>query len=495
MKRTSTWRDRVLLGCTSFLIGAGAVSAAPTDTVAARDGSGFSGKIDALLTSFDKPRAPGCAVGVVRDGKVIHRSAFGMADIGAGRQITPATRFYIASVSKQFTALSIMLLAVDGKLSLDDELQKWVPEVPRYAEPVKIRHLLSHTSGLRDYLWLLRLAGVDTFENVDQAVAFKVIAHQEGVDFRPGENYQYSNTGFFLLARIVERASGLPFPRFLRERIFTPLGMSQTYSLESQNEFSVDERKALGYQTNDDGFSLNTVPTPYGGDGGIMTTVDDFLKYDQDFTSGSKVWNERVRALMLTPGVLHTADGKTTPIEYSAGLEVKKLRGQRAILHSGALGGYRAYYLRFPERAFSFVALCNRSDANLAPKVLSVAQATLGNVFAKEQPKPDDDEAGQPLSPELIDAFVGAYYSDALRATYAIEREGKGFRTTITSEFASQPRVYHTETPRLLATGRIEDYPLRLEYALDRDASGKVQALRIESSRGYGIQLKRVPVK
>jgi CubicO group peptidase (beta-lactamase class C family) len=196
----------------------------------AADG-GIQVKVDAIFTNYDKPDSPGCALGVIKDGRIIYSRGYGMANlehnIANGSKIT----YDIGSTSKQFTAASILLLAQAGKLSLEDDVRKFIPELPAYQKPVLIRHLIHHTSGLRDYLTLFSLAGVNFDDTTTEADALKIILRQKALNFVPGDEWLYSNSGFFLLSIVVKRASGKSLAEFARENIFDPLGMKQTIFL------------------------------------------------------------------------------------------------------------------------------------------------------------------------------------------------------------------------------------------------------------------------
>ena len=200
----------------------------PAGPVEAIDGSKRAG-IDALLAAHERPGEPGCTVGIYREGSVLYSGAFGMADLASGRRLTPDTPIAIASISKQFVASAILSLAQDGKLSLDDDIRKYLPELPDYGAPITLRRLLTHTSGIRDYIGLIELSGHRKAEHVPAARIVAVIAQQQGLNFPPGEQYQYSNSGYLLAGLIVERVSGEEFAAFARRRVFEPLGMKNTW--------------------------------------------------------------------------------------------------------------------------------------------------------------------------------------------------------------------------------------------------------------------------
>src|ERR1041385_6854545 len=196
----------------------------------------LAARVDSVFAAFTAPGSPGCALGVVQDGRLGYSGGYGLASIELGVPITSRTVFDIGSVSKQFTAMAVLLLAREGKLSLDDEIQKYLPEIPRYARPVTSRHLLHHTSGLRDYIDLLGWSGVQEESVTGDRDALAILARQRAANFEAGAEYLYSNSGFFLLSVIVRRASGKSLRAFAAERIFGPLGMRHSFYLDDHNE-------------------------------------------------------------------------------------------------------------------------------------------------------------------------------------------------------------------------------------------------------------------
>ncbi|MBA3693269.1 MAG: serine hydrolase, partial [Acidobacteria bacterium] len=226
-------------------------------------------KVDALFAQWDKPDSPGCALGVIKDGNFIYKRGYGMANLDYNIPISPNTSFYIASTSKQFTAASIALLAREGKISLDDDIRKYLPEIPQYQSPITIRHLVYHTSGIRDYLDLTGLAGRHT-EDVNTDDDFiKFIARQKNLNFKPGERYLYSNSGYFLLSQIVKRASGKSLRAFTDENVFKPLGMVNTRFHDDRSE--IIKNRATGYfPRKGGGFSVLITNFDGVGDGGLF---------------------------------------------------------------------------------------------------------------------------------------------------------------------------------------------------------------------------------
>jgi CubicO group peptidase (beta-lactamase class C family) len=295
-----------------------------------------------------------------------------MANLEHGVPITWQTVFDLGSTSKQFTAMSVLLLEQEGRLSLDDDVRKWIPELPRYANPVTIRHLLHHTSGLRDYLTLMWLRGVN-FDGVTTAGdAVAIITRQRETNFEPGSEYLYSNSGYFLLSEIVRRASGKTLAEFARERIFTPLGMEVTHFHDDHT--MIVPHRATGYAPRKGGdFRISMSGFEQIGDGSVMTTVEELARWDANFHTGS-VGGRELLARIETRGRLTSG----RELDYASGLMVGSYRGLRTIRHGGSWAGYRADFLRFPGERTSIAVLCNLTTAGpgrLAQRVADVVLA------------------------------------------------------------------------------------------------------------------------
>ncbi len=311
--------------------------------------------IDALFAEWDRTASPGCSLAVIHEGEIVYARGYGMANLDWGIANSPTTVFRIGSTSKQITAACIALLRLDGALSLDDEIQEYVPEMPRYERPITVRHLVHHTSGVRDYLSLMSYAGRREHDWYTTEEAVEIIARQKSLNFLPGEQYTYSNSGYLLLGVIVERVSGKTLREFAQERIFDPLGMRHTHYHDDHTE--VVSGRALGYSPADEGgIRIDVTTLDMVGDGGVFTTVEDFFLWDQNFYHG-EVGGPRFLKLIQTPGVLN--DGES--LDYAFGLGVGKYRGLRTVSHSGGFAGYGAQLIRFPEQRFSVI--CFEVDA------------------------------------------------------------------------------------------------------------------------------------
>jgi CubicO group peptidase (beta-lactamase class C family) len=367
-------------------------------------------RIDSVFTRYGKPTSPGCALGLYRDGRIVYSKGYGSANLELGVPLSPASVFDIGSTSKQFTAMSILLLAEDGKLSLDEDVRKYLPELPDYGTPITIGHLLHHTSGLRDYTTLLVLAGEPTENWTTDDDAFEILVRQRGLNFKPGSEWQYSNSGFFLLSIIVKRVSGQSLRRFAQHRIFEPLGMTHTH-IHDDHTMVVPSR-AIGYVPSDSGgpFRIEMSDWEQTGDGSVLTTVEDLVKWDENFYSG-QVGGSAVLAAMVKPGTL--ANGKV--LDYASGLFLGEYRGLKIVEHGGAWAGYRAQLLRFPSEHVSVACLCNLGSADPEGMAQRVADVYLADQLGppRERVASASDTvagAGSPmLPPERLRAAVGTY--------------------------------------------------------------------------------------
>ena len=364
-------------------------------------------RVDSIFVAFDKPTSPGCALGVYNAGQVTYTRGYGMANLEHGVPITPQTVFDLGSTSKQFTAMSVLLLEEERRLSLDDDVRKWIPELPRHAKPVTIRHLLHHTSGLRDYLTLMWLRGVN-FDGVTTANdAVSIITRQRETNFEPGSEYLYSNSGYFLLSEIVRRASGKSLAEFARERIFTPLGMAVTHFHDDHT--MIVPRRATGYAPRTDGaFRISMSGFEQIGDGSVMTTVEELARWDGNFYTGS-VGGRQLLARMETRGSLTSG----RELDYASGLVVGSYRGLRTIRHGGSWAGYRADLLRFPEERTSIAVLCNLSTAAPGRLAQGVADVLLADRLSARAVATTAGRAGSPGSVRVdrseLARYVGAY--------------------------------------------------------------------------------------
>lgn len=344
-------------------------STAPTPA----ETGGLTAAVDAIFSDYAKPGTPGCAVGIARGGKVVLERGYGYADLEHDIPIAPETIFEAGSVSKQFAAAAIVMLAEEGKLSLDDPARKHVPELHETASAITIRQLLNHTSGLRDFGPIIGVAGwprgTRLFTHAD---ILEVLGRQESLNFEPGTEWTYNTGAYNVLAVIAERVSGTTLPEFTRTRIFEPLGMTRSSWRDDYRRVVKDRATAYvpskggGYRTAMD------IENIYGNCC-MLTTVGDLLRWDGNFRD-SRVAGRAALDAMQTPAKL--ADGRT--LDYGLGLFVDLTPGKRVVWHSGATAGYRAFLARRLDDDLSVALLCNRGDAPLGALVDKVTDAALG---------------------------------------------------------------------------------------------------------------------
>lgn len=355
-------------------------------------------RVDSVFARWASTTSPGCAVGVARDGRPVLARAYGMANLEYDVANTSETVFEAGSVSKQVTAAAVILLAQRGALSLDDPVRRWVPELPDYGAPITLRHLLNHTSGLRDWGSVVAVAGWPRTTRVHtNAHALDVMRRQRALNFAPGAEYSYSNSGYNLLAIIVERASGRSLAEFSKRELFAPLGMTRT---EWRDDFTrVVKARATAYARRDSAWrQLMPFENVYGN-GGLLTTVGDLLIWNRNLDAptvgGAALVTEMQRRGRLTSG---------REIEYASGLFVTRYRGVPEVSHSGATAGYRAFLARYPEQKLSVAVLCNAASANATALAHGTADVFLGDALA-----PRAVVRAVPLSEAQLAAPVGLY--------------------------------------------------------------------------------------
>ncbi len=318
--------------------------------------------IDGLMQRYDG-RVPGAAVLVLKDGQPVFRRGYGLAVLEDGTPVSPATNFRLASVSKQFTAAAILLLAEDGALSIDDPLKKWLPELPAVADAMTLRQLLSHSSGLLDYEDLMDPADTRQVHDID---VLHLLQKENRTYFAPGSSYRYSNSGYALLALVVGKASGSDFASFLRQRIFLPLGMTATFA----HQDGVDEvpERAYGYSQIGGHWQRTDQSTTSAvlGDGGIYSSIDDLAKWD------AALYDERLlrRASLQQAFSAATATPEPDVPHYGFGW---RINGD-ALWHSGESIGFRNVIVRYPKQKLTVVVLSNRNDPEPYALALQIAR-------------------------------------------------------------------------------------------------------------------------
>src|SRR5262245_27642833 len=361
------------------IIAAAAIFTGAPVTRLGQSATGTETRIDAVFEKWRTSSVPGCSIAVGVDGKPVLATAYGIADLEHDVRNTPDTVFEAGSVSKQFTAAAVLLLARDGKLSLDDPVRKYIPELPDYGAPLTIRHMLNHTSGLRDWGSIAALAGWPRTSRVyTHAHVLEIVSQQRSLNFVPGSHWSYTNTGYNLAAIMVSRVSGISFSDFTKRRIFEPLGMTHTSWRDDHTR--VVKGRATAYSEQPDGFhTLMPFENVYGN-GGLLTTVVDLLKWNENFVD-PKVGDVSFVVQQQQPGKFN--DGRS--LDYAFGLFVGSYKGLREIYHSGTTAGYNAFLSRYPDQHVSVAVLCNATTATATQYAHAVADIYLANHIRTEQ--------------------------------------------------------------------------------------------------------------
>ncbi len=377
--------------------------------------------VDAIFSAFDNTRSPGCALGVSRAGKTVLLRAYGMADLEHDVPNRPESIFEPGSVSKQFTATATILLALDGKLGFDDDIRRWFPELPDYGEPITVRHLLNHTSGLRDWG---SVAGIEGWSRTRRAHThthvLDILSRQKELNYAPGEYYSYTNSGYNLQAMLVERVSGMSFAEFSRQRIFEPLGMTHT---QWRDDFTrIVEDRSIAYAPNGSGGWSMLMPfEDVHGNGGLLTTVEDLLKFTWNLETGA-LGGPRYVEEMHRQGVLDSGQ----VIFYASGLQIGTYGGIREVQHSGSTAGYRGHLARFPDQDLALAVMCNTSTGNAGRLLHQVADLYLGDAIEDVAP-PLPAGAIRPNADRLR-ALAGLYKDTRTGAPMATEATAEGLR-------------------------------------------------------------------
>ena len=393
-------RIRSALAASTFFLAVGLNSAGAQQTAHVP-----ASAVDEVFHRFEGTHNPGCAVGVSQDGRPLLSRAYGIADLEHNVPITTETVFEPGSVSKQFTAAATILLALDGKLSLDDDVRKYIPELPDYGDPITARHLLNHTSGLRDWGRIAEIGGWPrtTREHTHKHM-LDIASRQRSLNYRPGEYYSYTNTGYNLQAVLVERVSGMSFAEFSRVRLFEPLGMTRT---EWRDDFRrIVKDRAVAYSpTRDGGFRMNMPFENVHGNGGLLTTVGDLLRFTHNLETGA-LGGPAFIGEMHRQGILNSG----RQISYASGLSVGEYRGVREIQHGGSTAGYRAFLARYPDRGVAVAVMCNVTNAGAGQRAHEVADLYLGDaVMADGGGSVGIDEPAVEISVARLETLAGGY--------------------------------------------------------------------------------------
>ncbi len=335
-------------------------------------------RIDSVFAHFTTGGSPGAALGVIRKGELAYAKGYGLANLEYDIPITPQTVFHMASVSKQFTAFAMLILEEQGQLTLDDEVRHYVPELADLDETITIRHLIHHTSGLRDQWNLLAMAGwrLDDVITLDQVM--KLVDRQEALNFPPGDRYTYCNTGYTLMAEIVRKVTGMSFGDWMEEYVFEPLGMEHTLFYEDHER--IVPNRAYSYAPDGDGFKKSVLSYANAGATSLFTTVEDMARWAANFRN-PKVGGPEMIARSEQRGILNNGD----TINYAFGQTVDAYKGLRRVSHGGADAGYRTFFARFPDTDYDFVVLTNVANGNPGGLAMQVADIVLEDHFPVQE--------------------------------------------------------------------------------------------------------------
>ncbi len=443
--------------------------------------------VDAIFAEYQRPGSPGCALGVIQDGDFVYRRGYGAANLEYGIALDADSVFRTGSVAKQFTGMLILLLEESGVLSLDDDLRKWVPEMPDLG-PVTVRHLLHHTSGLRDYLVLTELAGYREQDFYDAPQLLGLLSRQRALNFAPGDEFLYSNTGYFLLGLIAERASGKGIQELGETMIFGPLGMASSQFYTDPNQ--IVERRASGYAPAPDGFVISMTALPIAGDGSVFTSVNDLLAWDRNFYD-NRLGNGDAQLISrwLAPGRLNNGDPAGGSSTYGAGIGVGEYRGVERVSHAGGFVGFRADMMRFPAQRTTVITLCNVATASPSVLARQVADVFLAGQLGPPAPTerqettaPVDEEFSVPVS--QLRRYQGRYVSRELGVTYVMEiREGR--------LVARLPQRWDRPL-KALGDGDFADSDGGVELHFRRNSAGSIDGFTLDWGRVTGLWFERI---
>ena len=411
-------------------------------------------QVDELFTIWDTNDTPGVAVAVVKDGAIIYKNGYGLSNLEYDIPITPSSIFHIASVSKQFTVFSILLLEKQGKLSLDDDIRKYIPEVPDFGTTITLRHLASHTSGLRDQWNLLSMAGWRMDDVITKEHVLKLVSKQKELNFNPGDEYAYCNTGFTLLAEVVSRISDMSFAEFTEVNIFEPLKMSNTLFYDDHEK--VVKNRTYSYNSSSDGYKKSVLNYANVGATSLFTTVEDLSLWAMNF-SDINVGDSTIINKMNTPAILN--DGKT--FGGALGQFVGEYKGLNEIQHGGADAGYRSYLTRFPDENFAVVVFSNSAEFNsgrMAHKVV--------DIYLKDKIKSEDNQKEVKEESEsdvvAIDESVFTTYVGAFELQPGFIITISSSETQLSAEATGQSKV--PLTPISTTEYKLEGVQAKIEF-------------------------------
>ena len=451
------------------------LSVASLSSVAKAQTPPYAARIDEIMHTYDRQDGPGVVVAVVSGGTVSFAKGYGLANLEHGLPMERSTVNDLGSVSKQFTAFAIALLAQQGKLSLDDDIRIHLPEIPDLGATVRIRNLIHHTSGIREIYNSLQIAGWQGGDRIAQEDALRLMVRQRELNFEPGSEYLYCNTAYMLLAEIVGRVGGEPFPQWMAHNIFQPLGMSQTTIMAEFGQ--VIPNVAESYTRSNDTYVQIYDNSTIQGAGGVYSTVDDLAKWIANFAN-PVVGDAETLAQVQQRGIL--TDGDT--LSYAFGITVGEFRGMRRLQHTGSSAGYRAWLVYFPEADIGIVTLSNFAEFDRDTQN-RIVEAVLGDRLAtastddRSQPTNPDAKPAQPMvvTPEELAAYAGTYYSPELETVYTFE--------VVDGALMAHHRRYDPFEVTVVTRDEFDGPSFVDTIRFERDAAGTVNGMRVSNGR------------
>ena len=447
---------------------------------------------DSLFAKYNQLTS-GVAVAVVKDGKVVLSKGYGMANLEYDIPVTPRTLFYVASVSKQFTAFSIYLLEKRGKLSFEDDIRKYIPELPDYSKTIRIKHLLAHTSGIKDQLALLTLAGWRMDDVMTTEQILKILSRQKELNFETGTQYSYSNSGYTLLAEIVARITGKSFAQFTKEEIFQPLGMNNTLFYDDHEK--IVKNTAYSYEIKNGQYKKMNLNYSNVGPTGVFTTVEDLCNWTKNFEQpkvGDRETIDRFNQSSTFDNgqrvLFSIIDGDSS--FHSKGQFTRNYRGVGVYNHSGHLAGYRSFLMRMPDKHLSIITLSNDEHYEAFKNANSISEFYLKNEL---KPKPavssavvnKPSEVAYKSNSNQLQELEGRFYNEELNTDYKAKvTNGKLF-------------LYHTRLRdvELAETGKdqfsgVIEFPVGIDFVRDNDS--QITGLRISNFGAKNVLFKKM---
>ncbi len=405
-------------------------------------------KVDSVFSEYDKTNTPGCALAILKDGKIIYERGYGMSNMEYAIAITPSSIFHVASISKQFTAAALVKLSLEGRLSLNDDIRKYIQEVPNFGSTITFNNLIHHTSGIRDQWDLQALAGWRNDDLITEKDILEMLGRQRALNFTPGEEYSYCNTGFTLAGIAVQRITGVSLRDYADSVFFKPLGMTKTHFHSDHSEITPNRTSA--YMKDNEGKWKISIPVfdNYGATS-LFTTVGDLARWDENFYS-KKVGGEAFINAMLVTDKLNNG----TQQNYASGIIKGTYKGYRTEGHAGADAGYRSYFLRFPDEHFSIIVFANFANANTTAISLKVA-----DIFLKDKGPVNTIFR---TDSTIIKGWSGEYFDETTQSIIKLDFENGKLQLGLTELIPANNTVFNAGTTSFSFSGDAEKTSLEL---------------------------------